>query len=61
VSDPGREGAGVLLCKRFDARREQDAYLFFDADAVGAGPVAELPLEGATPPCFHGSYYPAPA
>ena len=58
LPDPNHGAAGLILLKRFDAERERDAYLLFDAHAVAAGPVAVLHCEEATPPCFHGSYYP---
>jgi all-trans-8'-apo-beta-carotenal 15,15'-oxygenase len=61
LPDPRDESRGVILCKRFDAERERDAYLLFDAHAIAAGPVAVLHCEEATPPCFHGSYYPSAA
>lgn len=60
VPDPHDTSRGLILCKRFDAERLRDAYLFFDAYDVAAGPLAVLHLEEATPPCFHGSYYPSP-
>ncbi|MGE0454528.1 MAG: carotenoid oxygenase family protein [Vicinamibacteria bacterium] len=59
LPDPRDASRGVVLCKRFDAERERDAYLLFDAHGIAAGPVAVLHLEEATPPCFHGSYYPS--
>jgi len=58
VPSPQDASAGLILLKRFDAERERDAYLLFDAQTVAAGPVAVLHCEEATPPCFHGSYYP---
>jgi len=58
LPNPEDESAGLVLCKRFDAERRRDAYLLFDAHRVAAGPVAVLHAEEATPPCFHGSYYP---
>ena len=58
VPDPNNAAAGLILLKRFDAERERDAYLLFDAYSVATGPVAVLHCEEATPPCFHGSYYP---
>jgi all-trans-8'-apo-beta-carotenal 15,15'-oxygenase len=58
LPDPADEAAGLILVKRFDAEHERDAYLLFDSRAVAAGPVAVLHCEEATPPCFHGSYYP---
>ncbi len=58
LPDPTDAEAGLILLKRFDAERERDAYLFFNAYAVAAGPVAVLHCEEATPPCFHGAYYP---
>lgn len=58
VPNPEDPAGGLILCKRFDAERVRDAYLFFDAYDVAAGPVAVVHLEEATPPCFHGSYYP---
>jgi carotenoid cleavage dioxygenase-like enzyme len=61
IPDPHGAGAGLILLKRFDAEHERDAYLLFDAYAVSAGPVAVLHCEEATPPCFHGSYYPREA
>ncbi len=61
IPDPQGAGAGLILLKRFDAEHERDAYLLFDAYAVSAGPVAVLHCEEATPPCFHGSYYPREA
>ncbi len=55
---PDHASSGLILLKRFDAERERDAYLLFDARSVAAGPLAVLHCEEATPPCFHGSYYP---
>jgi all-trans-8'-apo-beta-carotenal 15,15'-oxygenase len=58
LPNPSEAGAGLILVKRFDAERERDAYLLFNAKAVAQGPLAVLHCEEATPPCFHGSYYP---
>ena len=58
LPDPGDGARGLILLKRFDAERERDAYLLFDSTALAHGPVAVLHCEEATPPCFHGSYYP---
>ena len=58
VADPNHFSGGLILVKRFDAERERDAYLLFDAHAVAKGPLTVLHCAEATPPCFHGSYYP---
>jgi all-trans-8'-apo-beta-carotenal 15,15'-oxygenase len=61
IPHPQNEEEGLLLVKRFDAEHRRDAYLLLDPHHMNRGPVAVLHLEEATPPCFHGSYYPATA
>jgi carotenoid cleavage dioxygenase len=59
IPHPRNEEEGLLLVKRFDAEQRRDAYLLLDPHRLERDPVAVLHLEEATPPCFHGSFYPA--
>jgi len=59
LPDPKSAGRGLVLVKRFDAAERLDAYLLFEPQEVAKGPIAVLHCEEATPPCFHGSYWPA--
>ncbi|MFG6457767.1 carotenoid oxygenase family protein [Roseateles sp. BYS96W] len=59
VPRPGSrgEGAGWLLGMGYDIRRERSFLDVFDAQALGAGPIARAWLPYAVPYGFHGRFY----
>lgn len=61
VPKPGsaREGQGWLVGTGFDAQRRQSFCTVFDAEAVGAGPLATAWLPYWVPLGFHGAFAPA--
>lgn len=58
VPKPGsrREGEGWLLGTGFDARRQRSFASVFDAEAIGAGPLATVWLPSWAPFGFHGCF-----
>jgi carotenoid cleavage dioxygenase-like enzyme len=59
VADEGG-GGGAVICQTFDARREESAFVVFDAFDVAAGPVATLRLDAPIHLGFHASFVPEP-
>ncbi len=56
IPDPQHENDGVVLVQRYDARADTSTFLVFDANDVGAGPIATLPAGSAIPPLFHATF-----
>jgi all-trans-8'-apo-beta-carotenal 15,15'-oxygenase len=59
IPAPDSDCAGLILCQRFDARRNAGALLLFDAQHVAAGPRAILHLDAPLPAGFHAVFVPA--
>lgn len=57
VAGPGGR-SGAVICQTFDARREQSAFVIFDAFDVAVGPVATLRLNAPIHLGFHASFLP---
>lgn len=59
VPKPGsrREGEGWLLGTGYDTRRQQSFATVFDAEAISAGPLAQVWLPYWVPYGFHGRFY----
>ena len=55
---PGPEGGGAVICQRYDAEKNESAFLVFDAFDVAAGPRAELPLASPVHLGFHAVFPP---
>jgi all-trans-8'-apo-beta-carotenal 15,15'-oxygenase len=56
--DPAGTG-GAVICQRFDAVKNESAFLVFDAFDVAAGPRAVLPLESPLHLGFHAMFAPS--
>lgn len=56
---PGPDGGGAVICQRYDAEKNESAFLVFDAFDVAAGPVAVLPLASPVHLGFHAVFQPA--
>jgi all-trans-8'-apo-beta-carotenal 15,15'-oxygenase len=52
-------GGGAVICQRYDAEKNESAFLVFDAFDVTAGPVAVLPLAKPVHVGFHAVFHPA--
>lgn len=59
VPDPSGSDRGVILCQELEPADRRAAFVLFDAQAVGAGPVARIPLRHPVPPLFHACWHPA--
>jgi carotenoid cleavage dioxygenase-like enzyme len=57
---PDPEGGGAVICQRFDAEKNESAFLVFNAFNVRAGPVAVLPLDAPLHLGFHAVFHPEP-
>jgi hypothetical protein len=57
---PNPTGGGAVICQRFDAEKNESAFLVFDAFNVAAGPVAVLPLAKPVHLGFHAVFHPEP-
>ena len=55
---PSPEGGGAVICQRYDAEKNESAFLVFDAFDVAAGPVAVLPLASPVHLGFHAVFHP---
>jgi all-trans-8'-apo-beta-carotenal 15,15'-oxygenase len=56
--DPAGPG-GAVICQRFDAAKNESAFLVFDAFDVAAGPKAVLPLASPLHLGFHAMFAPS--
>jgi all-trans-8'-apo-beta-carotenal 15,15'-oxygenase len=53
---PNPAGGGVVICQRFDAARNESAFLVFDAFDVASGPRVVLPLDEPLHLGFHAVF-----
>jgi len=56
---PDPAGGGAVICQRFDAARNESAFLVFDAFDVASGPRAVLPSESPLHLGFHAIFAPS--